>query len=172
MGHQIVSRLSELTFPWSSCVSQRNSNIGVSMFFGVFTALLNEALTHANPGVDARRGVFTVRRKSSITSLCFSGKGRGFLFCLYSRERMVMSQYKTTVPRPPAPPTPHIQGNPGVSSSSFSSEGLGGGGGWGGGEGLCHSSSVQMDRVREYPVHKSPPKDWFGDHLTVYLQHC
>lgn len=104
MGHQIVSRYFGLTFPLSSRVLQRNSNIGVSMCVRVFTALLNEALTHANPGVDVRRGVFTVQHKSSITSLCFSGKGCGFLFCfvcLFFWERVVMSQYKTTVPHPP-----------------------------------------------------------------------
>lgn len=86
--------------------------------------------------------------------LCFSEKGHGFL-----GERVVMSLYKTTVPPPPS-----------HSSAFKDSQGvklvytMGGGG-------LCHSSSVQMDRVREYPGHKSPPIDWFGGHLMPYLQH-
>lgn len=92
---------------------------------------------------------------SAHCSLCFCGKGHR------AGEKVVMSQYKTTVS--PPPPTPLHLRTPRVLSSSSTMVG--------GGGGLCHSSSVQMDRVREYPDHKSPQKGWIGDHLTPYLQH-
>lgn len=118
-----------LVFPLISRVLRWKIKILVCIHFSRVYSTLKWSIHTCESGCWCQMGC----NPSSHCSLCFCGKGHE------AGERVVMSQYKTTVP--PPSDSSAFKDSQGVKVIIHY---------WGGG-GLCHSSSVQMDRVHEYP---------------------